>query len=292
MSKNFGTRPALRDVTFSAGRGRLTGFVGGERRRQDHGDAHHPRCARRPTAASVTARWSRGHGGRPAPLRVHARGARALPEDEGRRATRVPRAAARDLHRAGRERRPRSCSIASGSASARATTVERLSLGNQQRAQIAAALVHEPEGAGARRAVLRARPDRGRSRWLVGAARSVADAGAPVLFSSHQLDVVERLCDDLVIIAAGEIRAAGSREDLRAQNADSRFEIATGADVAWLREDARRRGARSTTAATRCSKPRQPPLRRCCAARSNSAPSASSLGVNRHSPRSSRRSSR
>jgi ABC-2 type transport system ATP-binding protein len=32
-----------------------------------------------------------------------------------------------------------------------------------------------------------------------------AARGVPVLFSSHQLEVVERLCDDLVIIADGKV---------------------------------------------------------------------------------------
>ena len=82
--------------------------------------------------------------------------------------------------------------------------LEKLSLGNQQRAQIAAALVHDPERAGAGRAVLRPGPDR--RRHVVGVLRERAAAGVPVLFSSHQLDVVERLCDDLVIIADGAIR--------------------------------------------------------------------------------------
>ena len=36
----------------------------------------------------------------------------------------------------------------------------------------------------------------------------------PVLFSSHQLDLVERLCDDLVILADGRLVAAGSVEEL------------------------------------------------------------------------------
>jgi ABC-2 type transport system ATP-binding protein len=62
-----------------------------------------------------------------------------------------------------------------------------------------------------------------------------AAAGAPVLFSSHQLDLVERLCDDLVIIAAGEIRANGSRERLRDQSSPPRFEIHTDADAGWIR---------------------------------------------------------
>ena len=56
-----------------------------------------------------------------------------------------------------------------------------------------------------------------------------------MLFSSHQLDLVERLCDDLVIIAAGEIRANGSRERLREQFSTPRFEIHTDADAGWIR---------------------------------------------------------
>jgi ABC-2 type transport system ATP-binding protein len=62
-----------------------------------------------------------------------------------------------------------------------------------------------------------------------------AAQGAPVLFSSHQLDIVERLCDDLVIIAEGEIRANGSREALREQHSSPRFEIRTAGDIGWIR---------------------------------------------------------
>ncbi len=44
-----------------------------------------------------------------------------------------------------------------------------------------------------------------------------AAAGAPVIFSSHQLDLVERLCDSVVIIGAGRIIAAGSVAELKAR---------------------------------------------------------------------------
>ncbi len=56
-----------------------------------------------------------------------------------------------------------------------------------------------------------------------------------MLFSSHQLDVVERLCDDLVIIANGQVRAAGSREALREQYSGSRWELEIGGDAGWVR---------------------------------------------------------
>ena len=92
--------------------------------------------------------------------------------------------------------------------------LESLSLGNQQRAQIAAALVHEPT------ALVLDEPFSGLDPMAVettlGVLRDVARTGAPVLFSSHQLDLVERLCDSLVILANGQVRAAGTREQIRA----------------------------------------------------------------------------
>ena len=58
-----------------------------------------------------------------------------------------------------------------------------------------------------------------------------------MLFSSHQLDVVERLCDDLVIIAGGTIRAAGPRDQLREQHSAPRWELDGTGDVGWLRDE-------------------------------------------------------
>ncbi|GAA5036696.1 ABC transporter ATP-binding protein [Microbacterium fluvii] len=109
--------------------------------------------------------------------------------------------------------------------------IEALSLGNQQRAQIAAALVHDP------RVLILDEPFSGLDPIAVdvvaGVLQEKARAGAAILFSSHQLDVVERLCDDLVIIAGGTIRAAGSRDELRARYSSSRFSL-TAHDLDWL----------------------------------------------------------
>ncbi|GAA5195977.1 ABC transporter ATP-binding protein [Microbacterium jejuense] len=113
--------------------------------------------------------------------------------------------------------------------------VETLSLGNQQRAQIAAALVHDPE------VLILDEPFSGLDPLAVdvvaGVLQERAKAGAAVLFSSHQLDVVERLCDDLVIIAGGTIRAAGARDTLRAQHSTRRFELVSAGDAGWLRSE-------------------------------------------------------
>ena len=112
--------------------------------------------------------------------------------------------------------------------------VEKLSLGNQQRAQIAAALVHDPE------VLILDEPFSGLDPIAVETVQAVlkeyAARGIPVLFSSHQLDIVERLCDDLVIIANGSIRAAGSRDDLRTEHSAPRYEILLADDAGWIRD--------------------------------------------------------
>ena len=48
--------------------------------------------------------------------------------------------------------------------------------------------------------------------------REHADAGNSVLFSTHVLEVAEKLCDQVVIIRSGQIRFAGKLEDLEAQH--------------------------------------------------------------------------
>ncbi|HWL78630.1 ABC transporter ATP-binding protein [Microbacterium sp.] len=113
--------------------------------------------------------------------------------------------------------------------------VETLSLGNQQRAQIAAALVHDPS------VLILDEPFSGLDPLAVdvvaGVLQQRAAQGAAVLFSSHQLDVVERLCDDLVIIANGTIRAAGARDRLRDEHSSRRFELVSAGDAGWLRDE-------------------------------------------------------
>ena len=112
--------------------------------------------------------------------------------------------------------------------------LEELSLGNQQRAQIAAALVHDPV------LLILDEPFSGLDpiavETVLGVLRERAAAGVPVLFSSHQLSVVERLCDDVVIISGGRIAAAGARDELRARYGTTRFELVVGSDAGWVRD--------------------------------------------------------
>jgi ABC-2 type transport system ATP-binding protein len=90
--------------------------------------------------------------------------------------------------------------------------VESLSLGNQQRVQLAAALAHEPE------LLVLDEPFSGLDPGGVDAMSEVlaerAAAGVTMLFSSHQLDLVEHLCQSVAIIHRGRLVAAGSVEEL------------------------------------------------------------------------------
>jgi len=93
--------------------------------------------------------------------------------------------------------------------------VDALSHGNQQRVQLIAALVNEPE------LLVLDEPFSGLDPIAVAhmsdLLADVAAAGATVLFSSHQLDLVEDLCEDVVIIDHGHIVLTGELEALRAQ---------------------------------------------------------------------------
>lgn len=113
--------------------------------------------------------------------------------------------------------------------------LQELSLGNQQRVQLAASLVHHPE------LLILDEPFSGLDPMAVETVVAVlqrrAHEGAAVLFSSHQLDVVERLCDDLVIIADGSVRASGEREALREQHSTNRYELISTGDAGWLRDE-------------------------------------------------------
>ncbi|GHE90215.1 ABC transporter ATP-binding protein [Amycolatopsis deserti] len=113
--------------------------------------------------------------------------------------------------------------------------LEELSLGNQQRAQVAAALVHDPD------MLILDEPFSGLDPLAVdivlGVLRERAAAGVPVLFSSHQLSLVERLCDDVVIISGGAIKASGTRDELYARYGTARFELVVAGDAGWVRDE-------------------------------------------------------
>ena len=99
----------------------------------------------------------------------------------------------------------------------RGDQVEKLSLGNQQRVQLAAALVSRPE------VLILDEPFSGLDPVGVDSlAEALLDqcrGGVPVVFSSHQLELVERLCDSVGILARGRMVATGTVEQLRRREA-------------------------------------------------------------------------
>jgi ABC-2 type transport system ATP-binding protein len=104
-----------------------------------------------------------------------------------------------------------------GIADRRDDRVEKLSLGNQQRVQLAAALVSRPE------VLILDEPFSGLDPVgvdsLAAALLDQCRAGVPVLFSSHQLELVERLCDAVGILARGRMVAVGPVAELRRHEA-------------------------------------------------------------------------
>ena len=214
LRRTFGEVVALDDVSFEVPAGQIVGFVG-------------PNGAGKTTAMRIAlgvltpdageVRW-RGE-----PMNAHVRRRSGyMPEERGLYPKMrvfdqlVYLARLHGLAMSDARRRVLSTLEVLGVAERKGDRVESLSLGNQQRVQLAAALVHEPDllvldepfsgldpvGVDVLSGVLR---------------RQAADHGVPIVFSSHQLDLVERLCDRVVLIDQGRVVAQGTIEDLRAR---------------------------------------------------------------------------
>ncbi len=211
VGKRFGAVQALADCSFAVERGRMVGFLG-------------PNGAGKTTTMRAvfglvepdagTVLWYGLPIGMPERLRFGY-----MPEERGLyprmpvgeqvayfgRLHGLSAAAARAATRTWLERLD-----LGGRADAR---VEELSHGNQQRAQLAAALVHAPE------LLVLDEPFAGLDpvavQTLADVLRDEAKRGTAVLFSSHQLDLVEDICEDVAIIDHGRIVATGGLDDLR-----------------------------------------------------------------------------
>ena len=237
ITRSFGDRQVLDDVTFSVAGGRMTGFVGGNG------------AGKTTTMRIILGVLAQGSGtvtldGQPITAGDRSRFG-YMPEERGL----YPKMkVAEQLVYLGKLHGLSAAAAKSevdgllerlGLAERGGDTLESLSLGNQQRAQIAAALVHRPI------ALVLDEPFSGLDPMAVDVVLSVlrdyAAQGVPVLFSSHQLDIVERLCDDVTVIGGGRILASGSRESLRAQHSGREFEIeltGAAADAGWVRDQA------------------------------------------------------
>ena len=230
LTRTFGEIRAVDDVSFTVGAGRLTGFVGGN----GAGKTTTMRMVMgvlSPTGGEVL--WD----GRPITA-LDRRQFGYMPEERGL----YPKQAVLDqLVYLGRLR-GLSASAAKASVTAHLERlglaerakdhVEKLSLGNQQRVQIIAALMGRP------RALVLDEPFSGLDPAAVDnmadLLREHTARGVPVLFSSHQLDLVERLCERLVVLAKGRVVASGSPDELRATSV-SRHRLVLSGDAGWVR---------------------------------------------------------
>jgi len=213
VTKRFGSLTALDGCTFAARPGRLTGFLG-------------PNGAGKTTAmravfglVELDAGMIRWHG-RPVSAAERARFG-YMPEERGL----YPRMRVRDqlvylgelCGRAGRDvaRSVDSWLERLDLAGRAADRLDALSHGNQQRVQLIAALVGDPD------LLVLDEPFSGLDPIAMddmsGLLIELAGGGTTVLFSSHQLDLVQDLCQDVVIIDHGRIVLAGELAGLRAK---------------------------------------------------------------------------
>ena len=221
VTRTFGDRTALDGVGFTVRPGRLTGFVGAN----GAGKTTAMRIILGVLAAD-SGRVTLGGQDLTRPVR---RRFGYMPEERGL----YPKMKIADqlvylgrvhgLTAAAARRRTAELLEQLGLADRSRDLLHTLSLGNQQRVQVAAALVHDPI------LLVLDEPFSGLDPLAVDAMgeqlRSRADAGVPVLFSSHHLELVERLCDDIVIIDRGAVVAAGDARQVRTQKAGRRVRL-------------------------------------------------------------------
>lgn len=230
VSKSYGATKALQELSFDVAPGTMFGFVGAN----GAGKTTAMRIALGVLAADAgQVRWE----GRQVDLAVRRRMG-YMPEERGL----YPKMTVHDqlvyfarLHgtpagEAGRLAADLTDRLGLGAR--RDDAVEKLSLGNQQRAQLAVALVHDPE------VLVLDEPFSGLDPVGVDALADVLServrAGAPVVFSSHQLELVERLCDAVGIINGGRMVAKGTVDELRAGDGRRRLRVVVrGAARGW-----------------------------------------------------------
>ncbi len=229
ITKRYGDVIGVADMTFAVPAGQIFGFVGSN----GAGKTTTMRVALGVLAADAgTVRWA----GKPIDLDTR-RTIGYMPEERGL----YPRMRVAEhlvylarLHGMSPRDARRSVDVwidRLGVAERRDDDIQKLSLGNQQRVQLAAALVHDPQ------ILVLDEPFSGLDPVAVdvmsGVLREKADDGVPVVFSSHQLDLVQRLCDRVGIVRRGRMVADGSVEGLRGTGPDTLVVDAPAARPGW-----------------------------------------------------------
>jgi ABC-2 type transport system ATP-binding protein len=130
------------------------------------------------------------------------------------------------------ERRARELLERLGLADRSGDPIRDLSGGMAQRVQLAAAMVHGPT------LLVLDEPFAGldpvATEFLTDVIREHVDAGGHLVFSSHQLDLVQDLCETIVMIHNGRVVLEGPVRDLRERAADRYLRVDAEVDAAWF----------------------------------------------------------
>ena len=111
---------------------------------------------------------------------------------------------------------------------------EQLSKGNQQKIQFIAAVMHDPQ------VLLMDEPFTGldpvNAALLKEAFAEMKDRGKTLVFSTHQMETVEELCESIAILDRGVVVAGGSVRDVRRSTGRQMVRLAVEGDpeIAWL----------------------------------------------------------
>ncbi|MFB6548653.1 ABC transporter ATP-binding protein [Streptomyces sp. NPDC056405] len=201
LTKEYGTRRAVDDLTFTVHPGRVTGFLGPN----GAGKSTTMRLVLgldRPTSGTATV------GGRPyATLHEPLRHVGALLDAHAAHGSRTARDHLRVLAASNRvpSRRVDEVMEETGIASVARHRVKTYSLGMRQRLGIAAALLGDPE------VVMLDEPSNGLDPegiiWIRGLLRRLAAGGRTVLVSSHLMNETASFADHLVVLGRGRLLA-------------------------------------------------------------------------------------
>ncbi len=236
LSKRFGDIQALDGITFAAEAGQVFGFLGANGAGKTttmrivldilHPDSGSVAWNDRPAASAPRRTWG------------------YLPEERGL----YPRMKVLDqlvfvgslygIPRAEAARRARRWLTRFRIADYAERRAEELSKGNEQKIQFIAAILHDPD------VLLMDEPFSGLDpinvALLKDAFIEMRDHGKAIVFSTHQMEMVEELCDAVAIIDKGRVVVGGSMHDVKRQDGRQvvRLGVSGDQDLGWL--DSRR----------------------------------------------------
>ena len=216
LTKTYGGFTAVDDVSFTAKRGRVTGFLG-------------PNGAGKTTTMRIMVGLTPASSGS---VRIGGRNYRDIP-NPGLHVGVLLDASAQHAGRTGREvlmlgaktmglpdsRVDEMLELVSLTPDESKRRVRNYSLGMRQRLGIAHALLGDPS------VLILDEPANGLDpagiRWMRRLLKSYADQGGTVLLSSHLLNEVELIADEMILIGGGKIVASGTKESLLSGEATS-----------------------------------------------------------------------